>query len=437
MSEEAIRADVEAICAFEGRLAGTDAERRAAGWLAGRLRAGGRRASIEPTYLQPQWAVVHFLHCAIAAIGSMIAGVQPAIGFALVLLAATSAYLDLTARHYLLRRLLFRRASQNVHTLPTRPSERPTLILCANIDAPRTGAAYNRLPARLSNAAGKRLPVVSSPIRLWFWSIALLLPALGARMAGFDPTWLAFLQLPQTLILIAACFLLGEIALSPGSPGANSNASGVAAVLATLRRLDGDRPEHLNVEVALCGGGETTMEGIRAFVRRHRKELDRERTWFVSLESVGRGSPRWVVSQGPAVTLPMSPELGGLCEALSEGPDGEARAEPLRDGRTSAAFVARAYKFRALPLTCREPGRAVPEDFHTPGDTPGNVDPASVEAAAGLALDLIRLLDRDRGRAARGAPPGGAPDGAWQKPTRSASVSAIDGGEVPADRSRV
>jgi hypothetical protein len=95
------------------------------------------------------------------------------------------------------------------------------------------------------------------------------------------------------------------------------------------------------------------------------------------------------------VTLPLDPELAGLCAALA-GEDGG--TGPMRDGRTSAAFVARAYKFRALALTCREPGRALPQGFHTPRDSPAAVGPASVEAAAELAAGIVRLLDRDLGR---------------------------------------
>jgi len=420
VSEERIRADVEEICAFERRLAGTDAERRASKFAAGRLEQTGRRARTEPIYVQPQWASVHFLHCATAAIGSMIAGIAPPVGFALVLVAATSAYLDLSGRHYLLRRLPFRRASQNVHTLPPSKLDAPSVILCANVDAPRTGAAYNRLPASLLDAAGKRLPVVASPTRIWFWSIALLLPPLGARMAGFAPDWLAALQLPQTLILIVACFALAEIALSPASPGANANASGVAAVLDALRRIDADPPANLRVEAVLLGGGETTMEGMRAFVRAHRSDLERDRTWFLSLESVGRGEPRYLRSQGPAVSLPMDPELVELVELLAEGEGDSPRAAPLRDGRTSAAFVARAYGFRALPITCREGERALPTDHHTPADTPADLDPEAIACVSSLSVDVIRLLDRDLSR--RGGFAAGAEAAAQRQPATLSST---------------
>lgn len=398
--ESGVRTEVERICSFAGRLAGTDAERRLANELAAALDGPGRQSEIEPTYVQPQWAVVHLLHCGLAVAGSMLAAFSPPLAFGLVLVAATSAYLDLSARHYLLRRLLFRRASQNVLARGVgAPPGAPRLILCANVDAPRTGAAYNRMPMRLLDAAARPFPVVSSPTRLWFWSIALLLPPLGARMAGFDPAWLSILQLPQTLLLITAMFALGEIALSPASPGANANASGLAAVLAAARRLEADPPGCLAVDVLLCGGGETTMQGMRSFVRTHGDELDKASTRFVSLESVGRGDPRYVVSQGLAASLPMDPELGRLCEAIALAGDGDERpVEAVRDGSISAAWVARAYGYAAIAVTCREGGRALPLHHHTPADAPANVDPEAIERAASFVEQLVRLLDRDIAR---------------------------------------
>ncbi len=406
MSEERIRTDVEELCGFADRLAGTDAERRASNHVARRLTEEGRRVETEAIYCQPQWALVHFMHCALAAIGSMISALEPPVGFAMVLLAAASAYLDLSGRFYLLRRLLFRRSSQNVRTLGFGRTGGPTVVLCANVDAPRTGAAYERLPTALQNLAARRAPIASGPTRLWFWSIALLLPTVGARMAGFEPSWLAFPQLPPTMVLIVACFLLGEIALSPASPGANANASGVAAVLEALRRVDEQPTDHVRVEAALLGAGETTMEGMRALLRRHRTDLDPEATWFISLESVGRGDPRYLVSQGPAASLPMDRELVELCAVLCEpaAPEEEPRAEPLRDGRLSAAFAARTRGYPALAITCREDDLALPRHHHTPRDTPAEVDPAAILRASSLAVDVIRLLDRELGRRQGGVP---------------------------------
>jgi hypothetical protein len=412
VSSEEISARIEEICSFEGRLAGTDAERRLANRLSDELGSATRSSVVEPIWVQPQWAIVHLLHCLLAIAGSVLAPSQPAVGFAIVLAAATSAYLDLSGRWYLIRRLLFRRASQNVHVSGgdrLAAADAPRVILCANLDAPRTGAAYNRLPTRLLERASRRFPVMASPTRIWFWSIGLLLIPIGARMAGADATWLDLVQLAPTLILIVASFLLGEIALSPASPGANSNASGVAAAIESLRLLDADPLTNLRVEIALCGGGETTMQGMRSFVRSHRKDFDREDTRFISFESVGRGTPRFAISEGLAVSLPLDPGLAELCAAVAladadgnEGDEGDAPG-PIRDGRISAAAIARAYRFPAIAITCREGREALPAGHHTLADTPDALDPAAIERAAAFAVAAVRLLDRDLGRSKRAA----------------------------------
>ena len=74
----------------------------------------GRRVEIEPSYVHPQYSLAIGLHVALAIAGSLVALLSPAPGFALVLFAAFSLYLDQSTRYYLLRRLLFRRASQNI-----------------------------------------------------------------------------------------------------------------------------------------------------------------------------------------------------------------------------------------------------------------------------------------------------------------------------------
>ena len=116
---------IRRLCSFEGRRAGTDAERRAANYLAERLREAGRRVEVEPTYVHPQYPLVHAVHCLLGIAGSLASLQVPALGFALVLAAALSMYLDLNTRLYLVRRLFFRRASQNVVSRGP-PARRPS-----------------------------------------------------------------------------------------------------------------------------------------------------------------------------------------------------------------------------------------------------------------------------------------------------------------------
>src|SRR5215211_2226420 len=128
---------IRELCSFEGRLAGTDAERRAANRLAQRLRESGRKAEVEPIYVHPQYGLVHTVHCLLGFVGSLISISIAPLGFGLVLVAATSTYLDLNCRLYLVRSLLFRRASQNVVSPGSRPGARAP-------SSPRPGRASAR-----------------------------------------------------------------------------------------------------------------------------------------------------------------------------------------------------------------------------------------------------------------------------------------------------
>lgn len=391
---------IRELCSFEGRLAGTDAERRAANRLAERLRDAGRAAEVEPTYVHPKYGLVHAAHCALGFAGSLVAIAVPALGFGLVLLAATSMYLDLGYRLYLVRSLFFRRASQNVVSAGRRPEAPCRVILTAHYDAARTGAVFAEKRMRRAARLQQRTGLALGPFRVLFWSLAALLPLLGARMAELDSTGISLLQLPPTLVLLVGVFALVEIELSPVVPGANDNASGVAAALSLADELDSEPPEHLDVWVLLTGAEECLQEGMRAFLRAHRTALDRERTVFINLDTLGHGEVRYETSAGWVVGYDMDRRLIELCAAIAEaaegGGDGPA-ARPLRHGLADDSMPPRLRGYRSLGITCLGADGYVP-GYHLPGDTPDRIDPAALDRAHRFALALLRQLDRDAGR---------------------------------------
>jgi hypothetical protein len=392
---------IRELCSFEGRRAGTDAERRAANWLAKRLRDTGRRTDVEPTYVHPQYGLVHALHCAIGFAGSLLAILQPAVGFALVLVAAVSMYLDLNGHFYLARRLFFRRASQNVVARGRNPDAPARVFITAHYDAARTGAAFQ--PKRIARASSlsKRLAIPIAPFRILFWSLAILLPILGLRMAGVDSNLVSLLQLIPTLTLLVGVFLLADIELSDVVPGANDNASGVATALSLAEQLDADRPENLDVWVLLTGGEECQMEGMRSFVRSHRKSIDRESNYFIVLDAVGAGTVRYETGEGLAVTYDLDGRLAELCTAVAEADRENGNrfgARPWRSGFATDALPARIAKLRATTVTCLADGSILPAHYHRPEDVPKRIDRKALDRAHDFVLELVRALDRDVGR---------------------------------------
>ena len=134
----------------------------------------------------------------------------------------------------------------------------------------RRGAGRGRSSAAASPRSRRRasgfLPFPHT--RLLFWSAAILLPMLGARMAGVDSDGLAILQIVPTLILLMSSFLLVDWRLSEVVPGANDNASGVAVALSLARPARegaGPEPRHLGRP----DGGRGVRDGGHALVHPH------------------------------------------------------------------------------------------------------------------------------------------------------------------------
>ena len=390
---------IDELCSFEERGAGTDAERRAANMLAGRLRAAGRRADVEPTFVRPSHALVGLIHVVAAIAASILSVSYPAPAFALALVAATALYFDLNTRLYVARRLLFRRASQNVVSPGSNPEAPLRLILVAHYDAARSGFIFGERSLRIARRLPPRARELVGPWRILFWAgMAALLPILGLRMAGIDATWVAAIQLIPTVLLIIAAFALADIALSKVVPGAYDNASGVAAVLSVAEELDAGRTELLDVWVVLTGAEEALGEGMRSFTRTHRNELDRERTVIVNVDSVSFGTVHYATSEGPVISTPMDPELIELCEALAAAGPAEHRALPRRFPLGTDALPAAIRGFRAITITGLDEGGLPPSWYHTHDDTPERVDAAALARATEFVAGLAALLDRELAR---------------------------------------
>src|SRR5258705_9118068 len=121
------------------------------------------------------------------------------------------------------------------------------LWLGAHCDAPRGGM------------------LLEPRLRLWpvvfFWSLAVIAACALLRVFGLEATWLTIIQFIPTVVLIAACPLFVDVALSHPREGLNDNASGVATVLRLAERYGG-RLEHFDLMVVFTGGGAPLPLGV-------------------------------------------------------------------------------------------------------------------------------------------------------------------------------
>jgi hypothetical protein len=274
--------------------------------------------------------LTHLVHAVAGIVGSVLAVYVPVAGFALVALATVSAFGDLTGTFHLTRLVTGARASQNV--VSDEDTGKPgLLVLVAHYDAPRGGML---LEPRL-----RAWPVV------FFWSLAVIAACALLRVFGLEATWLTIIQFIPTVVLIAACPLFVDVALSHPREGLNDNASGVATVLGLAARYGGTL-EHFDLMVVFTGGSAHFALGMRDWLRGHRAELEPEATAFISVDAVGAGTPHYATKEGPVFASRLHPTLLQLCA------DDEAGA-PFASRELSDAYAARAAGLPAIRISAQ------------------------------------------------------------------------------------
>ena len=329
-----LKEDVAALAAMDRSSAA--GERESAAWIAERM--GGRTESFR---YQGTYGIAHALH-ALA-------------GFVAPLPALVSLELEASGRLQWIRRLL--PAGEGFNVIAERGSAERTVVVVAHHDAARTGLVWHPRVVALGAARNLR----------------------RRRIDGYEqPLALAFLlaALPRTRTLGRALLALGaalqlDVARSKTVPGANDNATGVAALLA----LADDPPPGVRLVLLAPGCEESGMGGMAAFLRAH--AFDPETTLFLSLDTLGCGTP--VVLSGEGTILEHRYAERDLALAGD--------APRWRLGGWTDAILARFKGYRAISLLSMGPGHLT--HYHHPTDTPEHVDWDSVAGCLRLAREII------------------------------------------------
>ena len=336
-----LKRETQDLADFAGRMAGTDAERRAAMHLRERLHGMGREAELEAIEVRPRFGLTHTLHALLAIVGSVVAVSSPTTGAALVLAAGVLVALDLTGTVAITRRLTGRRASQNVFS-PEDGGRAGTLILVAHYDIGRDAPAF-RLARR----------VLRSPWAVLLGAIAALLVCVWLRALGLEGNVLTAVQFVPTVLLILLVPALADLELSNAADGEADNAAGVATVLALAEDLGGTL-RSFDVWVLLTGSQKPFAAGMGAWLRQHRSELDRERAAVINVDGVGSGPVRFARREGALRARRAHPQLLRICEEIAEddGDGGSYDARPASFLERTDASAARSKKLPAITLSC-------------------------------------------------------------------------------------
>jgi hypothetical protein len=358
------------------RPSASEGERRAADWIAGRLRGAGVEARVECE--RAHGSHLPFLLPSLVALAAGLGGSRRA-GAAASGLATLAIADEVEGRRRVMRRRLARRRTYNVVAELGDPAARRTVVLCSHHDVARPWAAPFGALVSAPFPNGRPPPVVASLVYgplLVFCGIAT--GSTRLRRAG-----------------IALCaFLVGflaDVSRRRPVPGANDNASGVAAVIGTAHHLVRNQPCSLRVVLLSTGSEETMVEGMDAFLRRHRAELDPRHTLVVCLDQIGW--ERLVVRESEGVLRRYRTRPEDLRLVLRAARELGIPLEPAPPFPTPSDGLAARWAGLPTLFLCSVAANGGYPHYHRPTDRPEHVDLETVERTRRLCQKLVELLD--------------------------------------------
>lgn len=377
---------IERLAATDARLPGSDGERATVELLTRELEQLGREAEVEQVRVRPDHHIAQALHVALAVAGTIVSTSVPPLGVVILLFAAASMYLDLTARFYIVRNLLPRRTARNVSSPGGNADARARLVITAHHDSGRTGLLYGWLGTRLPGPLGR----MASPLDFAFWTVALALLLAALRLVVGGSGVFTGLQFVVAVALLLELALLLDAGFSEPSPGASNNASGVAAALELARAFEQDPVENLDLWIVFTAAEQGLMLGMRDWMRKRRSQLKRKLHLFVNLDTVGNGGVRYVTGEGFVGSYQHDRHMIELCESIAQ--ELPAAPQTLRIGTDGVLPAIGGHP--SITICCLDEDDRAPH-VQTAEDVPGNVDRAAVERAAGFAEALIRDLNAE------------------------------------------
>ncbi len=385
MNTDAIREQIEALCALPHRGSTTDEERQAAEIVADRLRKIGLDIELERFYSHTTWSWVYALLFGGFVLASFLSSAWPFLAFLLALLLLFFNYAEHTTRFEGLGQFLPKRPSQNVVARRPAGDARAHVVVTCHIDTSRSGLAFS--PGLVKHF---RSSFISSLVVQGGLTLVFLIRAFGGDGFLLD----AFQVLSTGYLLYGVVLMADREWRGQYVNGANDNASGVAAMVALAERFSTRPTASLDLWFLANGCEEVGMVGQRHFLLNHAHELPVDRTYFLNIDNVGAGRLRYCTGEGMIRFFPYSPTLLHLARQV-------ARTEPFRDVTPHAytrayfdALVPAARGYGALTLISLDEEDQIP-NWHWPTDTIENLDPALVKKTADFAEEIVRRLDQE------------------------------------------
>jgi hypothetical protein len=395
--ERVIREVVDTLAPLD-RTPCSPGERQAAEWLAARLRSvqGVHAVELED---EPSWGTFPPTAAGLGVLGMAAAALAlrgRRASAALIAAATFAAIVDEAQNGPRIVRRLVRRRRTTVNLLARIAHEdgpqAGTLVVLAHHDAPQSGVLFRQTLQRwIYEHAPQLLERGKTPPPQWWFGLAGPLSTVLAAASGRR-------RFARAGLMVGAIgtALVADIWRNATVPGANDNLSGVAVLVALAELLSESPLPGVRLLLVSCGAEETLQDGIRAFVSRHRHELDPQRTWFVNLDTVGSPHLIMLEGEGPVWMEDYSgPWLRDMLAAQAQDL-GIALERGFRARSSTDSVIPSRAGYPIATLLSMTAWRS-PANYHLPSDVPANLDYATVAAATRLVYGLAGALAESRG----------------------------------------
>lgn len=385
--ERRARGWIEQLASLPERYAGGTSERHAAEQIAGWMRTLAiRDVTVLPVPGGIRAGLVLGVHTGVAAVGCFWGGF---LGTLLAIAAAWSFRQEFLKHRSLLNRLVHPPDSVNVVARVGADAPTRRIVLTAHIDTTQAGWMFSQTLADgfahtnrlLRRGDGQPPAALSVPAALL---IGAVLVSLGSWCGAYGVLF-NLIRLLTGMALLVACGLGLQWAASPPTPGANDNASAVAAMLTCAERLLTALPGDVELWVVGTGAEEVGSGGVRTFVAQHSWPI--EGTYWVNFECVGGGTLHYLHSEGMLKRINYTPTLIELARRVAaSGAFGEVTPTDLLAATDGHVPAERGYA--VLSLISLE-SNGVPRHYHRPDDTAGGIDLTTVIRAADFGAAVV------------------------------------------------
>jgi hypothetical protein len=378
------RAAIHELAGFD-RPSASEGERRAAEWIAERLRGLGLDTTVETESARGGYWWSLGVANLLALGGAFAARRRRLLGALAAAIGAAAVWDEVSGGRLWFRRALFpERTTWNVVASAGDAEAPRNIVLLAHHDAAHSGLIFHpalpriapRIAPRFHARASHTLPVLYG---VWLGPALVCTAALlGARR----------LLLTGASLAGAAAAALANIGASDVVPGANDNLSAVGALIAVAEELQRRPLKGLRVLLVSTGSEESFMEGMQGFARRHFAELDPECTEFLCLECLG--GPILIVLEGEGM-LRMRDYQEEMLYALADAAAaaGVTITRGIRTVAATDALIALRAGYPAVTLASIDHTK-FPLNYHWPTDTPDALHWNTIEDAIAVCVQFLR-----------------------------------------------